>query len=323
MNIAKVHRVRTALVCLLCALALALCACGSILPSNGDTSSSTATPKKSKTKPTSTIEGLQSDGVLTVGIRSTSTAPFVVETRKCTTGLDIDLGNSLASELGLKVSFVTVDDVLDGLANGCDIVMNVTAEEAEGFQVIGHYVDSATAFFHRGSAEVQQAADLQDKSVGVQDNSSAQRALRITNFNAEEKSYTSLGDAFDSLELGTVDYVLCHTSTGAYMCTRHKGVSFAGTLSEPVAAGITVVNGNEAVRDAVSEAYARLEENGVLSEVRRCWLGDLPLLTQESQIANVPMKETTGESLESLSTGAESLTTVMDGSTAGANAVVL
>lgn len=312
MNIAKV---RTALLCGVLVVAMALCACGNAASPKGG-----STKKKQASAPAS-IEGLQTDGVLTVGILSSSTTPFVMEMSTSTTGLDIDLAHSLANELGLKVAFVTVEDTLDGLAQGCDVVMNATADKNKDFEVIGHYADSATAFFHKGPTTVVKSDDLKDKSVGVQDSSSAQRALRITDFNASENSYRNLGRAFGALEVGTIDYVLCHTTTGAYLCTRYKDASFAGTLSEPVANGIAVVNSNDSVCKAVREGYERLEKNGVLAEVRRCWLGDMPLLSSKSQIAGIPMKKTTGESLESLSADVEAINTRMDGSTAGVNAV--
>lgn len=311
-----IPKMRAALLSAILVVAVALCACG-----NASSSNSGGVAKQSQETGQASVEGLQTDGVLTVGIRSESVAPFVMDTGASTTGLDIDLANSLASELGLKVAYVTVEDELDALAHGCDIVMSSSNLDGADFEVVGHYADAAIAFFHKGPTKVVKAKDLKKKRIGVQDGSSAQRVLRITNFNADENSYRNLGRAFGALEVGSIDYVLCHTSAGGYLCTRYKDLAFAGTLNEPVAAGICVVSASDDVCKAVQQAYGRLEKNGVLAEVRRCWLGNLPVLSSKSRISGIPMKETSGESLESLATDAESVSTKMDGSTAGANAV--
>lgn len=313
-----IAKIRAVLLSALLVVAVALCACG-----NASSQNSGATAKQKQAASPEPVEGLQTDGVLTVGIRSGSVAPFVMDADSSITGLDIDLSHSLASELGLKVAYVTVEDELDALAHGCDIVMSAAEQEGEDFEVIGHYADSAIAFFHKGPTQVVKASALKKKGVGVQDGSSAQRVLRITDFGADENSYRNLGRAFGALEVGSIDYVLCHTSTGGYLCTRYKDLAFAGTLNEPVAAGISVVSPNDSVCQAVRKAYKRLEKNGVLADVRRCWLGNLPVLSPKSQISGIPMKETAGESLESLASDAEAISTKMDGSTAGANAITI
>ena len=305
---------RVALLSLFVAFAMVLVGCGAST-SSGDT----AAPTKDGATKQATIEGLKTPGTLTVGLRSSAAVPMVIESKGTTSGLDVDLSYSLAGELGLAVSFKRVDDVAQALQDDCDIVMS--AEAGDSYELVGHYVDSATAFFHAGKPTTAKVDDLSGKTIAVEDGSAAQRSLRITSLSVSEVPCKTLSSAFETLEKGKSDYVLCHTTSGAYLTTRHGGTAFAGTLSEPVALGIALGADNATVKEAVQKAFEAIKDNGILTEVRRTWLGSMPVLTQDSRVADVPLKETTGDTLEELSSGEESLNVAMDGSTAGANAV--
>jgi len=307
---------RAALLYVFVLFAIVLVACGGVA-----TTKSTAAPTKASK--TVTIKGLKQRGVLTVGLRGSASVPLVVEQKGSMTGLDVELARSLADELGLTASFRVVEDVEVALNSTCDIVMSAPADNKAAYEVVGHYADTATAFFHRGNVGVASIDDISNKTVAVEDGSSAQQSLLFTNLAVKESTCKTLSDAFERLAAGEADYVLCHSMTGAYLTLRHEGTAFAGTLSEPVANGIAVADKNSEVLSAVKEAYESLQKNGALAEAQHSWLGTMPTLSKDSRVANVPLKETSGVSLEELSSGAETLSAKMDGSSAGANAVTL
>ena len=307
--------IRTRLL-VLCVLVAALVAvgCGNSAPANKSTTAPQA-------KQPLITEGLKQSGTLTVGLHTSIGAPFITETGDGISGMDVDLASSLASELGLDVAFTGITDAAQGLGDKCDIVMNTSASEGSSFDVMGDYAESALALFHVGEPTVMKAEALDGKRFALQDGSSAQQALRVTALTVTEVPCKTLGEAFDSLKSGDADYVLCNASTGAYLASRREGISFAGAFSEPEPIGIALPSGDGAAQTAMREAYDRLSKNGELTEIRKTWLGNMPTLTKESVVADIPMRETTGESLNSISTGSEVLSNAMDGSTAGANAV--
>lgn len=271
-------------------------------------------------------EGLKQEGVLTVGIRGSSTAPFVITSLNAldtATGVDIELGCALADQMGLQAAFVSVDDIAEALSGTCDVVLNASTSEANGFDVAGDYAESALALFHKGEVTVVTPDDINGARVAVQDGSSAQMALRVTALEITEVPCSTLNEAFDVLDADEADYVFCNVDSGAYLCSWREGVEFAGALSDPKVQGIALASGEGAVQDAVRAAYSELEGNGVLAEIRRSWFGNLPVLTAEHVVANVPMRETSGESLDDFNTNAEVLQSAQDGSTAGANAVTM
>lgn len=309
-----------AVLCMATLIAFVLAGCGASQPSTSSVAQASM-GSSSASQPTATIEGLKKEGVLTVGVRISASAPFVMGSGSNVSGIDVDLGSSLAKELNLGVAYVSVDDVAKALQETCDIVIDVAPGEANGFDVIGDYAETGHAFFYKGDAKVSTVDEINGKSVGMQQGSSAQMALRVTSLTMNEVTFSSLREAFEALESGTVDYVLCQSCSGAYLTAWNDGLSFAGLLNQPTVQGIAIASGDGAVPKAIREAYESMGGNGVLSEVRRSWLGDCPTLTADSVIQNIPMKETSGEAIQSSSATQEVLRTAMDGSTAGANAV--
>lgn len=315
MRFAKTH---LAMLCMVLFAIVVMAGCGSaVVPA----SKSTATSTTSSSSATASIEGLKREQTLTVGIRSASSAPFVVDSSGALSGMDVDLGNSLALELGLSVEFVTVDDVAAALQQTCDVVMNVSAGEAQGFDVVGDYAQTAHALFHEGSSTIVSVDALNRKVIAVQDGSSAQMALHVTAPDAYETLASTLNEAFDALAKGEADYVLCNSNSGAYLSAWQEDIGFAGLFDQPTVQGIALSSGDGAVQTAVRGAYDQIRQNGVLAEIRRCWLGDFPVLTAESVIAGVSPKEATDEAPQQTAGSEEIVGDNQNGSTAGANAV--
>lgn len=310
-------RVRKLHVLWLCAMAIGLVLMAGCNANASPASNST----KSVTTPAVT-EGLKEQGKLKVGLLSSAATPFVTSTEGTLVGMDVDLAYSIANDLGLEASFVTVSDVAEAL-NSCDLVMGVSPNEANGLTVVGDYAQTALALFHKGEAGVQPVDAIKGKSVAVQDGSPSQMSLRVTALGMKETPVTSINEAFDILDKGQVEYVACQSASGAYLSSWRDGITFAGCYSTPESRGIAMAAGEGSVQTAVREAYDRLMGNGVFDEIHRTWLGDFPKLTPESVIANLPSKEASGSAVPQNPASDEVLNTAMDGSTAGANAVTL
>ena len=322
---------RLAMFCMVVCAALVLVGCKngtsstSDAQSGGSSASSTSSSSQQSSAPVGTVEGLKKDGVLTVGIRTSSTAPFITNTEASLAGLDVDMGATLADDLGLAVEFVAVEDVAGALAENCDVVMGVPQNEANGFEVVGVYAQNALSFFHHGEPTVLNVADINGKKVGVQDESPAQVSLRLTGFTVEEVATPTVNEAFDAIDRGDVDLVLSGAASGAYLSSWRDEICFAGALEEPVSVGIAIPSGEGGLQTALRGACNRIKENGVLDEVRRTWLGNLPTLTNDSVISSIPTKESSEDlpakpapvQLQEVSLDAK------DGSAAGANAVTM
>lgn len=232
-------------------------------------------------------------GTLTVGIKSTESAPLSIALPDgSSAGIDVDTAYALADELGLaSVSFVSVPDAAAGLADGCDVVMGVEADEADGVAVVGSYVQSALGLFAgRGAAASSvpaDAADLAGATVGVQAGSVSQSALSKLDLDIAEATYLNLNEAFEALEAGEVDYVACDACSGAYLACAYEDVAFVGTLDDPVAVGVGVSADAADLQAAVAAAVDEIQANGVAGIAKARWVGALPTLVETTKVTNV------------------------------------
>lgn len=238
-------------------------------------------------------------GYLTVGLKTVnSSAPTCVEGEAGSVyGLDVDLAAVLASEMGLRVRYVPVVDT-SSLGADCDVVMNGQSSDPNNIAVPGTYVESAISFFHRGDVEVVAPTDLGGKSVGIQSGSVSEAALNETGLKMSQKAYENLNEAFNALDAGEVDFVLCDAYPGAYLASLHDGISFAGALQKPETSGVAVLASNEALVSEIQTAFDAVSNNGLLEGVRTRWVGNMPPLTTDSQIQNIPASEKKEESSE-------------------------
>ena len=225
------------------------------------------------------------EGYLTVGIDTTAGAPlYIAGSSGEATGMDVDIAAALAQELGLKVRFVELQGSSDAAAATCDVVMAVSSKSSGGLTVVGGYAENAIAFFHRGEQTVVSAGDLGGMTVGVQSGSASQRELEKSGASVSVQEFANLNEAFDALDAGTVDYVLCDAYSGAYLAAIHPGIACAGTIDDPSAIGIGVASGNAELQTAVQGALEEISTNGVMGIVRSRWIGSMGNLGGESRV---------------------------------------
>lgn len=272
---------------------------------------------------------LVTPGFLTVGLPSSAGAPMVSDSSDGTyKGFDVDVASALADTLGLNVTFVQVTNAADAVGTECDIVMNTSSVHASGLVIAGSYAEDATAFFTKGDATATSsdgtltpvsASDISGKTVGVQSGSSSQQYLQRSDLNAEQSTYSNLNEAFEALESGSVDYVLCNALSGSYLAGIYDDISLVGTLDVPESIGVATANGDSALQTAVQEALSSLNSNGVIGIIRNKWINGMPVLSSTSQVDGITISS--GSVVTNTDSEDASVTSdAQDGSTAGANA---
>lgn len=274
------------------------------------------------TSPQLSTPAIITQGTLTVGLDTTSSAPMCVTSQDGSIqGYDVDMACAIADELGLKVEFVSVTNASQALGQTCDVVMGASASSTGGVTVAGSYAEDAVGFFHKGSEQVVAKEDLVGKTIGVQDGSTSQQLLKRSDLEARQESFQNLNDAFDALEQGIVDYVMCDAFSGAYLQAGYTDIAFCGSIDVPAAVGVGVSATNTELQDAVKAAVDKVTSDGVSQIVRSKWLGGLGQLSDASQIAGIEISAGTVEGASSDTTEVEGAASgVQDGSTAGANA---
>ena len=261
-------------------------------------------------------------GTLTVGLDTSSSAPMCVTSQDGTfQGYDVDMAYAIADEMGLDVEFVSVTNVSQALGQTCDVVMGASASGSGGATVVGTYAEDAVGFFHKGGEQVAAKQDLVGKTIGVQDGSTSQQLLKRSDLEARQESFKNLNDAFDALEQGIVDYVLCDAFSGAYLQSAYTDIAFCGSFDVPSVVGVGVAATNTELQTVVKTAVDKVTSGGVAQIVRAKWLGGLSQLSDSSQVSGIEVSAGTVEGAASDTAEVEGGTSgVQDGSTAGANA---
>ena len=245
---------------------------------------------RSSLVPKVSADATKHEGVLTVGLRDSQGAPFVVGASSTASGggaasdavvdgLDVDIACVLADELGLRVDFVRVDNVRSALNDSCDVVMGVSPLEANGVYVMGNYAQAASALFRHGDeARLATAEEVRGARIAVQQASASQQLLRRLGLEADKNACDNLNDAFVALADGEVDFVACSSAAGAYLSTLRPDITFAGMLEAPTTLGYAVAASDDELAEALGEALSTVESNGLLGEACRPWLGALAVL---------------------------------------------
>ena len=246
--------------------------------------------RRAELVPAVSDEDLVTPGTLTVGVRSTGTAPLVMTgSDGSTMGIDVDTAYALADELGLAhVEFVSVTNVAAGLAS-CDVVMSVDATQGD-CTVVGSYAQSALGVFAAGDtvATPIAATEFSGKTVGVQESSVSQASLAKLGLGNFEETFSNLNEAFDALATGSVDYVVCDAYAGAYLACMHEGISFAGTIDTPVPVGVAVSTDATSLQANVQAALDAIQTNGVADIAKSRWVGEFPALTEATVVTGLP-----------------------------------
>ena len=234
---------------------------------------------------------LHTAGTLTVGLLSSETAPLLCSASGAEAqGLDVDAAYALADQLGVDCAFVSLTS-LSGAFDSCDVVMGVQAGDDADVAVAGSYAEDAMALFSRSDSGAKVTADgLAGKTVAVQAGSVSQRALGDTTLQVEQQSFTNLNEAFEALDAGKVDYVLCGAYPGAYLAAVYDGISCVGSLAQPSYIGVGVRAENSSLFSKVLDAMDEVSTNGVLDVVRGKWVGKMQRLDTTSAIDGVTSK---------------------------------
>jgi ABC-type amino acid transport substrate-binding protein len=152
--------------------------------------------------------------------------------------------------------------------------------------VAGTYLSDTAGFFitREGTASVEPSitiANVTADKIAVQKESESYWLLRDMLGEDAVQAFSTLREAIDALEAGTVSVAAGDALIGAYIARDHPSVVFAGQLAAGVPLGAVVAADNTALSDAVRASLDQLATDGVLDFIRTKWVGELPEFSVE------------------------------------------
>src|SRR5438128_827140 len=215
---------------------------------------------------------VKSSGVIKIATEG-ATPPFNFFEGDKLTGFDVDLGNAVAQQLGVKVEWVTLafDALLVGLDQGrYDLVIaghGITPERQKAVDFSMPYVCSGAAIVAKeGGART--VADLAGKVVGVQVGTTYLTAVRDVPGVKEVRTFPKDTDALQNLIAGRTQVWISDKLTAISVLEKTPEAKLQiGDLLYEERYGMAFKKGNDDLRGAVDKAVTDLLANGAYKQI--------------------------------------------------------
>jgi polar amino acid transport system substrate-binding protein len=190
------------------------------------------------------------------------------------TGSDVDLGNALAAELGLKPVWVNTAfaGIIPALQAGhCDAILSQLFDKPARRAVVNFtdYMNSSEAVL------VRQGNPKHVTGVGglCGLNVAAETGTTVTDYLAQQS------DALNQLTLGHVDAYGTTVETAGYDMTKAQGMfQVAGAPFGQIPTGIATTKQDTGLGKAIAAAFAAVQKNGTYAKIMTKWNLKLDML---------------------------------------------
>lgn len=263
----------------LAALTFVLAACGT---SSDNSNSSEGT---NGSEPTTETEGTSSETEepaetkeLLVGTDA-AYAPFEsMDDNGNIVGIDVDIVNALAEELGIKaeVQHVGWEPLFTQVTNGqVDFgisAITITEERQETFDFTDPYYEATQLIITKADSGITSLQDLKDKKIGVQINTTGHYAAQDLQGQASTNilTYETTPIAIQQMINGTVDAVIGDNAVLIEFTKTNPDsnlITIEDDSFESEYYGLMVKKGNTELLDLLNEGIQKLKESGKLAEI--------------------------------------------------------
>jgi His/Glu/Gln/Arg/opine family amino acid ABC transporter permease subunit len=237
-------------------------------------------------KAQSSLEGIRQRGELVIATDATY-PPFEYKEGEKLLGFDIDLGNEIGRELGVKVRWTPMawSGVLGALeSRKCDLIISgatITDERKKTTAFSRPYFPSGQTIARRkGDQTVQTLQDLKDRRVSVQEETTGQYALQKLGVPKEHIN------RFDKLEDGLTDVVNGKSDAAVAdlpalkesLRKSYPQLELTGGLFTNEYVGVWMRQGEPELRDAINRGIGVILVDGRYARLYRNWIHE-PLTT--------------------------------------------
>jgi polar amino acid transport system substrate-binding protein len=226
--------------------------------------------------------------------------PFDISDNGVYKGLDRDLVDAVAKEMGIKVSYLDLPwtSVLPGLEakkfDLCIAPVTITKERMKRYAFSVPIADATAALMKRANdASIAKPEDIAGKTVGGQKGTSQVEQLKA--FAAklpkpvEIKEYVDNNQSYADLAAGRIDASVNSLPNLQYAAAQRSD-TFAVVLppfGQPTYFSWVARLDDKPLMDAINAAILKVEADGTMAQIQKKWLGqttDLPKTVPEPSI---------------------------------------
>lgn len=240
---------------------------------------STATDSSNSNSNSNSEVKLVKSGTLSV-CTNTPYKPFEYEENGTIVGLDADIANAIASDLGVKAQLTSISfeglDSGTGLSTGqCDIALagiGVTDERKSKMEFTTVYFDDNLVILVPKGSSITSAADLKGVAVGAQQATSGETYAKANGAQVIQYEDTSL--MFSALKTGQVKAVAANLSVVSEALTNDPNsfkIAYQDSKNtEEIAAAVS--SNNKALLTKANATIDKLKKNGELDKMKAKWV---------------------------------------------------
>lgn len=227
---------------------------------------------------------LITSGTLKMG-SDTAYPPFESKEGNKAVGFDVDIATEIAERLGVELDVISTawDGIIPGLkTRKYDIIMSamtITDEREKEINFSDPYIDSDQSIAVKKGSPIKSEADLKDKVVGVQIDTTGQfKAEEIQEAGGlkEIQKFDTILVAFQALEQGKVDAIINDYPVNTYVSKTRGNTEVVARIKTDEKYGIGVHKDNEELLEKVNEALEEMKEDGAYAEIYKKWFGVEP-----------------------------------------------
>jgi polar amino acid transport system substrate-binding protein len=204
-------------------------------------------------------------------------------------GLDIDLAQATADDLGVELEVITTafEAIQSGSAldtDQCDIAlsgMTITEERASQMDFSKPYLKDNLALMTKKDSDITSIEDLQGKKAGVQQATTGE--AYATDNGVEPVQFEDAGLMTQGIQSGQVDAVIANISTIYAATEADDSLTLVEEYDTGEVIGAAVKMGNTALLEQFETTMTDLRETGEYDDLVDQWFGEVSDAARLSQ----------------------------------------
>jgi polar amino acid transport system substrate-binding protein len=223
-------------------------------------------------------------GKITMG-SDTSYPPFESMEGSKPVGFDVELAQALAKKMGLTLEVISTawDGIIPGLkTKKYDIIMSamtITADRKKQINFSDPYIDSDQSIAVANNSTIKTEADLKDKVVGVQIDTTGQtkaEELQPKVGIKEIQKFDTILVAFEALEQGKVSAIINDYPVNMYVSGKRGKTKVVTKIKTNEQYGIGVNKSNSGLLKSINNALKEVRDDGTYTTIYKKWFGVAP-----------------------------------------------
>ena len=247
----------------------------------GGGAAATATTPASTFEAGTTMKAIQDKGEITIGVKY-DVPPFGFKNPRtgAIEGFDVDIGNAIAQELGVKAKFIEAisDNRIPFLKDGtADVILSTMTINAERDEEIDfsepYFIARGRILVKKSNTDIKGVKDLAGKNVCTALGSTYEDTLKKQAPTAKRRLVDTYSECLELIQNDAVDA----ESTDDVIMTGHiiqdDSLKLVGEplTTEPYGAGIK--DGDTAFQEFINEVLTKFKEDGRWKSTYQKWVG--------------------------------------------------